>query len=910
MTSFKSFFSDDYSVELYNYKKYSNGFTSGKLTGRAVKLNTVDDIVVIDVDINHDYDEDKKKPIRDSFMEVLDKFNNIVVVKSVRGGLHIYTKGDGFKCGNRETKKFKSDDYDIDFYNSEVNKDKQNLVVLPNSEVVVEEKGRPKVQGKYELIKGAMDTVITDKAKDVFDSLKEADLIPISKIEEEKLSKLLHEIEAGTDKFAPLESTPTKSTPTKSNKNDVVTDAADFLDEGTDLETTDVKAYKDELLLIHGFEGLDIHNDGANRSIRDEITLFTLFPALNALPPKVIDYAYEYIKTKGKLTNSAETKWDSARTRYMWKKGSSFTLAKMLKIHNPSYYESKLKFIYEKPIEVKPISRNDKLTFDEFVRKCMHDEYKTPNDVVTDMLRIMRVYGKEVTYWMVKKDDILWAPSSKENIHQFLRTCRACGTNLWDIYKNHLDLFRIAGVKFNDPSSNVLNLFQGYKYAPVENAELLSTWTDFVKTIICNNNELMYNYVQNWISFIIRNPGKKTGTALILKGPQGIGKGTFADVLSKLLDGYVSPNITNMDELTGSFNTAIEGMTLCFCNELKNVGEERVANFDGLKSLITDYRIRYNEKGIPRRTGENVANFVFMTNNAYPVKIEVDDRRYVVLEVNDAKRGDYDYWTKFNAEIDRDDFIQAIMYDYVNNYDDSYKIREIPNTEGRKDLINASKSPIVTMIEEHYSAFVNGTIVYDTWIPVGMKKNTFCIQLAKYCNKKTSKKRDYTRDKIVYTLKPLYVKLLDNKSIDDEDVDGTNEATEFVDEEAFDHMDNHKSDEPKSSTSNEAKSATECNSTNVTTDTTASDATTESQRTAKPKSPIVTMIEEHYLAFCNGTVVDDTWKPEGMNKTTFGLEMSNYCNKHLSRKGETRGKMIYTLKPEYVESLKPKENAN
>ena len=883
MTSFKSFFSDEHSVKLYKHMKYYTGYKYGKPTGRAVKLNTVEDIIVIDVDFNHDYDESKKKPIRDSFMKVLDKFNNIVVVKSVRGGLHIYTRGDGFKCGNRDQKKFESDDYDVDFFNSEVNKDRQSLIVLPNSDVIVKEKGKPTVQGKYELIKGNMDTVITDKTKDVFDSLNDADLIPISKIEEEKLSKLQREIEAGTDKFAPLESTPIKA-----NNDEEVTDAADFPDEGVDLEKTAINAYKNELLLIHGFEGLEIHNDGANRSIQQEITLFTLFPALNALPSKVIDYAYEYIKTKGNLTDSAQTKWDSARTRYMDMKGTAYTLVKMLRIHNKSYYESKLKSIYEKPVEVKPLSRNDKLSWREFERKCVHDEYKSPCDVVTDMLRIMRVYNTKCTYWMVKDEENLFGVVSKENQNQKLRERKVCGTSLWDLYMNYRDLFQIDGVKFNDPSPNVLNLFRGYKYAPIENAELLSTWTDFVKTIICNNNELMYNYVQNWISFIIRNPGKKTGTALILKGLQGTGKGTFANVLSKLLDGYVSPNITNMDELVGDFNTAIEGKMLCFCNELKNVGEERVANFDRLKSLITDYSIRYNEKGIPRRNGENVANFVFMTNNAYPVKIEADDRRYVVLKVSAAQRGNRDYWTKFNAEIDRDDFIQAIMYDYVNNYDDSYDISEIPNTEERKDLINASKSDIVTMIEEHYSAFVSGTILYDTWIPVGMKKRTFYIQLAKYCSKKKSKKGE-TRDKVIYTLMPEWVGLLDNRSNYDNDVDNNNEATEFVDEEAFDHMDKHKSDEPKSSTSNESES--------------------KSVSTID-KSPIVTMIEEHYSAFVSGTVVDDTWKPVGMSAKAFGVKIFEYCNKHLSRKGETRGKIIYTLREEYVESLKPKENAN
>ena len=74
-------------------------------------------------------------------------------------------------------------------------------------------------------------------------------------------------------------------------------------------------------------------------------------------------------------------------------------------------------------------------------------------------------------------------------------------------------------------------------------------------------------------------------------------------------------------------------MLLVF-NKLKNVGEDRLANFDTLKLIITDKTIRINEKNQPRRTSENVANIIFITNNSYPVKIESGDRRYVVLACN------------------------------------------------------------------------------------------------------------------------------------------------------------------------------------------------------------------------------------------------------------------------------------
>ena len=109
---------------------------------------------------------------------------------------------------------------------------------------------------------------------------------------------------------------------------------------------------------------------------------------------------------------------------------------------------------------------------------------------------------------------------------------------------------------------------------------------------------MLYDYVLNWISNIIQHPGMKNETALVIKGLQGIGKNTFTDVVSELLSGYSVANVTEMQELTGNFNSVVENKMLIVLNELKNCGDERMANFNALKSIITDKTIRINEKNI------------------------------------------------------------------------------------------------------------------------------------------------------------------------------------------------------------------------------------------------------------------------------------------------------------------------
>lgn len=745
-------------IDTFNYLKHDAACDNPKArkTGRALLFNKCSNVIIIDVDIKHDLSDEEKENIRSQFIQALEAFQNIVIDVSANGGMHIFTQRDGYKSTNRNVKWYQSEKYDIDLFNSDYNKDKRSLIVIPPSKVMSDSR---KVK-QYTFIKGNEQTPIADTANDVINALIDAQLIDSKECYTSKLSKLLDDIEHNRDKFAPID--------------DIDDEASYFIDNDDEqmaAELNESHEYDRELKLINGFQGVEIHNDAGNRSIQQEITLLTLFQALNALPEKVIDYAYEFIKHNGSLTASALDKWDNARTRQMGKKSSPFVLVKMLKIHNPDYYEKELKPIYETPVQRQNITRDDAFTWEEFVDKCEHDKYISPNEAINDMTRLMRICDNENIFWLVKGNDGLFKIVSDETQHKKLFRVKCCGTNLWQLYLDNSSLFRVRGLAFNSSAPGMFNIFQGFKYEPLENEEKLKTWTDFVKEIICNNNDELYEYIQHWISFIVKNPGRKTETAIFMGGLQGIGKGTFTKILCKLFDGYVNSNITNMDELTGNFNTAIEGKMLCFCNELKNVGDERAANFDCLKSVITEYDIRYNEKGIPRRDGENNANFIFMSNSAYAIKVEVDDRRYVPINLNASRRGDEEYWTKINKAYEDDDFIRAIMFDYLNNYNDNYSLRKIPNTELRQALIEASKSDVVTMIEKHYRDFVNGTVIDDSW-KTGMKAKTLGIQLAKYCDKKKSRTRDETYNKFIYTLKPEWIGLLnDNQPNEDDGLD-------------------------------------------------------------------------------------------------------------------------------------------
>jgi hypothetical protein len=92
--------------------------------------------------------------------------------------------------------------------------------------------------------------------------------------------------------------------------------------------------------LVDGLFGFEIHNDAGGRSIEDEVTFLTLFPAINSLPEKFIKDAYKNIRKKCTFTENATTNYKKAKHRYNSLKTHPEVLQKIIKIWNHDYYES------------------------------------------------------------------------------------------------------------------------------------------------------------------------------------------------------------------------------------------------------------------------------------------------------------------------------------------------------------------------------------------------------------------------------------------------------------------------------------------------------------------------------------------------------------------------------------------
>ena len=689
----------DHTIELFNYEKH-DGHPSCNPTGYAVKVNECNDLAVIDVDINKNLDEPTKKMVQG--LIILKLPDDCVVVQTVSGGLHIYARLGNFKpTSNRMIKCYSNENYNIDLFTS-VDSNKRSLVVLPGSQV----KKCDGQIGSYKFLRGDMISTLNHDVMDLMLMLG----IVLASVTKQPSPRLT-------------------SSPGEQNENNNTAVGRCFASMLPDHEVADNPFSVEQCrLLVMGLDGLEIHADSGSRMLRDEITLMPLFQALNALPVELIDWAYDWVWEHAKLTNSAWARWDEIRSRNEDKSSSTRVLMKVLQCHNKSYLNehasefdtnAKIKALQGPRVQ---IDLHDEFNIGDFRGRCPYDDL---GEAVHDLQRCLLVVDNTPELFIMKNyDDILGgvrtSHTHEDPVRQKLKKIvvkvnivnyKPKNYTAWDLYVDHASMFHWKGISFFSEDPDVFSEFSGYDYEQVEHVDLslIQPFLTHVHDVIAAGDDDVYDYVLNWFAAIIQQPCFKTETALVLISKQGVGKNRFfTDVLCKLLSRYAAKNVTNMDHIVGKFNSTLENMKLVVVNELQSAEFNRVMNSDTLKSIITDDTVIINQKMEPIRTIKNVANFILVSNNAVPVKVESDDRRYVVINPSDIHRLDDAYFdslaSSFTPEFYRHLFTFFMARDITN-----VNLRHIPKTQARDDLIDANKPSYELFVEDHFDELVDIT---------------------------------------------------------------------------------------------------------------------------------------------------------------------------------------------------------
>lgn len=259
-----------------------------------------------------------------------------------------------------------------------------------------------------------------------------------------------------------------------------------------------------------------------------------------------------------------------------------------------------------------------------------------------------------------------------------------------------------------DKEGEYINLFEGFAGKEVDaiDMSLVQPLLDHFFNILSNKDVEVFDYIINWQAHIVQHPDKKMGTAIVINGKQGTGKNIGWDAIAKFVIGLAhSISTQNIDQLTGRFNAHSAKAIFILAQEVTFAGAHK--QNQQLKSMITEDTVLLEKKGIDSIMVKSCSNYVFLSNMDDAVRVENGDRRYVVVESSDERKGDFEYFANLAKITDNQEAMNHYFTYLLKKDLSKFNPRKIPDTQTKRDMQTFTATPYELFI----TALLNGEIL-------------------------------------------------------------------------------------------------------------------------------------------------------------------------------------------------------
>lgn len=262
--------------------------------------------------------------------------------------------------------------------------------------------------------------------------------------------------------------------------------------------------------------------------------------------------------------------------------------------------------------------------------------------------------------------------------------------------------------EFNKPTffEDKINLCPAMKYEyneeyePTEKTQKrLDFFLNYMKEILCSNNEECYNFLLLWVSNMLK--GNKNTSCLYMKGIQGSGKSTLFNFISNHVIGLPLSLETGSDPIRTKFNEILGGKLLVCIEELENFSKAEWESISStLKRMITSNRITLQNKCTKAYESNNLNNYILCSNND---AIKDDDgRRYFILDIATHKVGDRSYYDKLYKDCFNDKVGEAFFH-YVYSLDTTdFNPQAFPLTQSKLDSLSKRLDSVYKFLKDEY----------------------------------------------------------------------------------------------------------------------------------------------------------------------------------------------------------------
>lgn len=285
---------------------------------------------------------------------------------------------------------------------------------------------------------------------------------------------------------------------------------------------------------------------------------------------------------------------------------------------------------------------------------------------------------------VMKRDDFI---NSLSNRRVIFGTKEMSAAEFWLLNENRR---QYKGIKFapKTETEGYYNYWRGFAVEPREGD--CSLYLDHVQNIIAAGNEQISRYILDWMAHTVQCPWDLIGTAIILRGKQGTGKGVFANGFGSLFGPHYT-HISQPGHLTGRFNSHMKHCVVIFCDEAQwGTGSKGEGV---LKALVTEPTLQIEGKGQDVIELRNHVHLIAATNNDLAVPVGLEERRFLIVDVSSTRIQDHDYFNRIEEQLNNGGR-EALLHYLANRTYDKNTLRKFPHTRALFETKILSISPV------------------------------------------------------------------------------------------------------------------------------------------------------------------------------------------------------------------------
>ena len=190
---------------------------------------------------------------------------------------------------------------------------------------------------------------------------------------------------------------------------------------------------------------------------------------------------------------------------------------------------------------------------------------------------------------------------------------------------------------------------------------------DHLRDVITGPDHL--DFLVAWLAQQVQDPADITRVAIVLQGKQGVGKNMIFDFYidsvlgagsrNNPIDGAGYRTAKPSEDVFGKHSTAQQNKVFIMVDEIHS--DEMRPLMNKLKDRITGATVNINPKNKTEYTVRNLCNFMFTTNDMNPLRLESEERRFVVFGCKGCKKGNAEYFKGLKTHLCRDDVARAFL---------------------------------------------------------------------------------------------------------------------------------------------------------------------------------------------------------------------------------------------------------